>query len=339
MAQANLPARPHLEYLKKLAKERLAAVRAAGDAGASLADAQLAVARAYGFASWRKLRAYVDAVRDVGAALVSAVRAGDDGAVAAILDRHPALVDATTDPDRRVLPSDAAAMRLIHVAVAEDRPAVAKLLVARGANINLRNADGRLPLHDCFELGRGEIRQLLLDAGATLDVPAAAMLGRHDELRALLRADPALADDRTTHLAPLGWCGYGWQDVSARILCEHGATLDRPPFDHDAMHAAASVAAAGVVRVLLAHRADPNWRTPAGDTAMHVAIKSRIVDDPADFVRAMLAGGADPSLRNRAGRTPLDEAIVLQGTDAEDYVTRQPTAAKRLAETIRSRLP
>jgi hypothetical protein len=33
MAQATLPARPHLGYLKKLAKERVAALRAGGAAG------------------------------------------------------------------------------------------------------------------------------------------------------------------------------------------------------------------------------------------------------------------------------------------------------------------
>jgi hypothetical protein len=55
-----LPDRPSLEYLKKLAKDRLRELRRA-EAGARLADAQLAVAREHGFPSWRALRAHLDA--------------------------------------------------------------------------------------------------------------------------------------------------------------------------------------------------------------------------------------------------------------------------------------
>jgi len=60
MTQATLPARPNLDFLKKLAKRRLRSMRASpASAKAKLADAQLAVARDHGFASWRKLRAHV----------------------------------------------------------------------------------------------------------------------------------------------------------------------------------------------------------------------------------------------------------------------------------------
>jgi len=45
----SLPDRPNLEYLKKLAKDRLSALRRA-NSDAKLADAQLAVAREHGFA-------------------------------------------------------------------------------------------------------------------------------------------------------------------------------------------------------------------------------------------------------------------------------------------------
>jgi hypothetical protein len=61
MSQAQLPARPDLQYLKKLAKERLAEMRAKTP-HSRLADAQLAVAREHGFASWRKLRAHIEAM-------------------------------------------------------------------------------------------------------------------------------------------------------------------------------------------------------------------------------------------------------------------------------------
>ena len=57
----NLPARPNLEYLKNEAKDRLADLRR-GDPRAQLADAQFDLARDYGFASWPKLKEYVESL-------------------------------------------------------------------------------------------------------------------------------------------------------------------------------------------------------------------------------------------------------------------------------------
>ncbi len=55
----NLPDRPNLEFLKKEAKARLDVLQRT-DAAARLADAQHALAREYGFASWPKLKAHVE---------------------------------------------------------------------------------------------------------------------------------------------------------------------------------------------------------------------------------------------------------------------------------------
>ncbi|HUF27827.1 MAG TPA: hypothetical protein VMM18_12705 [Gemmatimonadaceae bacterium] len=60
-----LPARPSLEQLRKRAKERLVALREA-DPAATLADAQLALAREYGFASWPKLVHHIESVQASG---------------------------------------------------------------------------------------------------------------------------------------------------------------------------------------------------------------------------------------------------------------------------------
>jgi hypothetical protein len=56
----NLPARPNLDYLKKEAKDRLDDLRRT-DPSAQLADAQFALAREYGFASWPTMKAHVEA--------------------------------------------------------------------------------------------------------------------------------------------------------------------------------------------------------------------------------------------------------------------------------------
>jgi hypothetical protein len=55
----NLPDRPNLEFLKKEAKALLGSMQHT-DPAAQLADAQHALARDYGFASWPKLKAHVE---------------------------------------------------------------------------------------------------------------------------------------------------------------------------------------------------------------------------------------------------------------------------------------
>jgi hypothetical protein len=329
----SLPARANLEHLRNEAKQRLRAMRATTP-GARLADAQLAVARAYGFPSWRKLKTYVDALGDVGPRLLEAVRAGDLDTLRAILDRHPELVDAATDLERLLRPSDAPAMRLLHLAIAENRIDVARLLIERGANLNVRNADGRQPLHDCFELARDEIQQLLLDAGAEPDVSMAAALGLHERLRQILEQDPAQANDLTTGMSPLGWTSYGNQAESARILIAHGAILDRPPFDAEAWGPVTHVANLNIARVLLAHGASPNCRNRHGDTPIHAAIESRLVRDPTAFVEFLLASGADPAIRNHDGRTALEEALEQSGRNAETYFPARPVGLKKLDRVI-----
>ena len=74
----SLPARPNLEHLRNEAKQRLKALRQ-DDPQAKLASAQLAVARDYGFASWRALKAHVDT--SVRQRVFAAARAGDIEAI------------------------------------------------------------------------------------------------------------------------------------------------------------------------------------------------------------------------------------------------------------------
>src|SRR5438105_4825795 len=69
-----LPTPPSLEHLRNAAKHRRKALREK-DPRAKLADAQVAVARDYGFASWRQLKAHVDKI--TRKRVFTAARAGD----------------------------------------------------------------------------------------------------------------------------------------------------------------------------------------------------------------------------------------------------------------------
>src|ERR1043166_2083485 len=55
----SLPAKPNLEHLRKEAKQRLVVLRGTST-NAQLTDAQLLVARSYGFSSWRAMKDEVE---------------------------------------------------------------------------------------------------------------------------------------------------------------------------------------------------------------------------------------------------------------------------------------
>src|SRR5580700_5907980 len=130
---------PDLEQLKRQSKELLAAFRAADTAAVNeitafyddprpatfaLHDAQLVIARSYGFDSWPKLKAYVD-----GATirrLVEAVSAGDIVHVRAMLKARPELANMTV--------SYGDEHRAIHFAVMHRWPEIVRLLMQNGAN-------------------------------------------------------------------------------------------------------------------------------------------------------------------------------------------------------------
>src|ERR1035438_1974547 len=267
--------------------------------------------------------------------LADAICAGDLQTIEKILDSEPDLNNAGTDPNQGVQPGDAHAMRMIHLAIAEAKVEVVRLLIERGVDLNARNADGRLPLHDCFELDLDDFAKILLDAGAEPDVCAAAVYGMHDTLRQILQSDRKNANDLTTDESPLGWSAYGQQPKSAEILFKHGAVVDFAPYEGHAWRPAAMVASTDVTRVLLDHGANPNWLNDGGNRPMHCAITSRIVLDPTEFVEIPLDSGADPGIRNSDGRTPLDEAMLQTGKSAQTYFPVRPIGRKHLEETIK----
>src|SRR5688572_20259226 len=97
-----LPAHPHIDWLKKAAKQQLDELRGR-DPSARLHHAQLAVATDYGFTSWRALKAHVDA-QSIDGQIIAAARNGDARALDRLLAKHPRKITITgSDWDRPLL--------------------------------------------------------------------------------------------------------------------------------------------------------------------------------------------------------------------------------------------
>jgi ankyrin repeat protein len=179
-----LPERASLEWLRKTAKQNPAALRAA-DPQAKLAEAQLLLARNYGFASWRALKAHVERPpsEKAVAAFLRAVGDGETAKVRAALAAAPGLVDAVGPH-----PYWGGRPQALHVAVETKRAEMVALLLDAGAD-----PDGRNDLYACWSpvmlacsRGRRDLAEMLLARGAAIGLPEALMLGMDERVEALL---------------------------------------------------------------------------------------------------------------------------------------------------------
>lgn len=280
-----LPERASLDHLKGQAKALLASFRS-GDPDAAarfaeigkpnpqLADAQLAIARSYGFESWARLKRFVEGSADRKAALFEALRAGDRERVAAILDQHPALVHSKWEPDFGTTTLTVAARR-------SDLPLMT-LLFEYGANPDAISdwwAGGFAPLDFADE----PTSRFLLDRGATLTAHAAARLGWVDELRAILARDAEAVHRRGGDgQYPLH---FAKTPEVVDVLVAAGAALDVRDVDHEATPAQHRILDKPVCRRLLEHGATPDvFIAAALDDA---PLLERLLDaDPGALVRA-----------------------------------------------------
>ncbi len=179
---SSLPSHPSLEWLRKAAKDRLVVLRA-GDPNARLADAQLAVAREYGFASWRALKAHVESLpqaidpaadESLIRSLLEAARTGLADRVRAMLAAHPDLVNAHGPH-----PYWGGRPQPLHMAVESGSREVVELLLEAGANPTGDNApyDHWSPIMLAVHPQRDDLRDLLIARGARIGLVEALMMG------------------------------------------------------------------------------------------------------------------------------------------------------------------
>ena len=145
----------------------------------------------------------------------------------------------------------------LHRAVQADAPHVADLLLAAGAEVDLRERKWKgTPLTWALVFGRPDLARML--APLSRDVRGLAGLADLERLEEVLAAEPERANH---HL-----------DVEERIT-----PLFCLPEDEDA--------AMAVAEILLRHGADPRLRNPQGKTPADVA-RQRGLDDAADLIES-----------------------------------------------------
>ncbi len=227
------PARPSLDWLRKRARATLKTLRQAHP-GVSLAQARLAVAREYGFPSWRALKVEVDrrrvATTPAPAPLAESevadflrrVGEGDETAVRAALAATPGLVNAVGPH-----PFWGGRPQPLHVAIETNRPAMVRLLLRQGADVNGNNAEYLhwSPLLLTYHRRQPAVRRALLRRGARIGLVEALVMGDDRRVLRMLRAGrPALPAE-----APNGGSLLMFARAPRAIdrLLELGVPLDR----------------------------------------------------------------------------------------------------------------
>lgn len=160
-----------------------------------------------------------------------------------------------------------------------------------------------------------------------------AMAGDTERVRMLLAKGkepdvptPAFLTDRFKGWTPLMWALYYGHDEVAIALLDAGANPNhRGWYGETPLHAAllswnhrsstpiSDHEVATMVRLLIAHGADPSLALGIGSTPLHSAANQ----GRAEVVRALLEGGAPVNAMSEHVSTPLREAIWSQNPNAE----------------------
>jgi len=374
-----LPARPSLEHLKKQAKDLLSALEGADPSAietvrryfpsqhsVGLNDAQLVVAREYGFESWPKLKDHVEAIHRTSVEdqfftavqesridearqlwaehqdairgdLKCALRAGDREAVEAACQAHPGLINESLPP------YDQPALSYISFSPLLKAPefeagllSTARYLLSSGADPNgstQRDWGVETVLFGASGYSNNpRLTKMLLDAGASPnDGESLYHSSEHDGdnecVRYLLEAKPSQDE--------MNWCmkrKLDFEDPEGlKLYLDHGANPNRTNPRTALSHAVLRRRSPEILGMLVDAGADPN--VPDEDGIAPYGMARRIGNREA--AQFLLDHGARPDLGP-------EDAILAAAVDGNlgllrDLIEKHPDVVQEISE--RSKQP
>lgn len=243
-----------------------------------------------------------------GEEMASLIRAFDGEAVRQAIEKDPALVHV----------ADKRGNKPIHWASLTRQIDLIDFLLHKGANIDARRPDGAraIDLTNGDYFYRNWYRDLpptglqkhelvvgyLLARGAYCDISVAAKMGYYDRVKELLQQDPGSANRLPAHdgyysgLPLRNAAGAGHVEV-VKLLLAHGANPNQPEPgiapDGAALHNAIGGKHWAIVKLLLEHGADPNGHVESSGNCIW---RARHAGAPQEVIDLIASYGGAPSL-------------------------------------------
>jgi ankyrin repeat protein len=149
---------------------------------------------------------------------------------------------------------------------------VQQMLAANPGLVNAVASWGETPIQAATQTANLPIIQLLITAGAPMDICTASVLGLTDRVKIMLQTDPSLRAATGAHGIPVLYFPaiVGNQQI-AEVLLDAGADINAGEGGNTPLHGAAMFGKLAMVEWLLAHGANPNPIDYEGQTPMQRA--------------------------------------------------------------------
>jgi len=160
------------------------------------------------------------------------------------------------------------------------------------------------------------IADLLAEKTVTLSIFEAAAIGKTANIILLLAREPGLINTYAEDgYQPLGLACFFGHHETVKFLLKAGASVNsysNNPLRAAPLQSAVSARHLEIVKLLLAHGADPNCREAGGYTPLHAAAQNGDIE----MINALLFGGADLEARSYDGKLPVDLALDAEHEEA-----------------------
>lgn len=320
-----LPENASIRQLRIQAKELLRTL----PSGSKLAEAQLSIARQYGFESWPKLVAAIETPRLIEQ-FRFALESGDATKLESLLRSNASVRKRINEP---MFAFDT--QPIVQASRHRDAAKLLPVLVQYGADPNIRTewwAGG----FSALDGAKGATVDLLVELGAKFDVWSAAAHGKVQVLRELLSQDATLVNapggdgQRPLHVA--------LNAEVAELLIASGAELEIRDTDHESSPIQYQINNLEVVRVLLKHGAKPDIFTAVVLDDVNL-LRSILASDPqaadshtgaAPFVTTKSNGGHIYSYLLGPRKSPIQVAAEKKSSAVLAELQREASPLQRL---------
>ncbi|MEG4323099.1 MULTISPECIES: ankyrin repeat domain-containing protein [unclassified Microcoleus] len=183
-------------------------------------------------------------------------------------------------------------------------PEMAKLLIAKGANVNAKNKHGITPLHTAQSKA---IAQILLAAGAKINIKEDN--ARNGKSTALLHNAAKI----------------GFKELVQQLIKDGANVAIRDSEKRTPLHYATTKEVAALLMLNI------DARDQSGNTPLYLAVQ----DNRPEMVSFLIANGAQVNVKNNSGWTPLDIAVFKNMQNINQLPTLEPGAEINIQDNHR----